>query len=70
MVNKKLFGSRFINNALFTLDNIKNLKAHNLKNMKIFWKSDLNEYLDKDEKSLKLLIMKTELLYFLITGLF
>ena len=61
---------KFINNALIALNNDKNIKAYNIKNKKIFWKSNLNEYLDKDEKIIEIINNENRIFYFLITDLF
>jgi hypothetical protein len=59
----------FINNALIILDNEKNIKSYNIKNKKIFWKSDLNEYLDKDEKIVEIINNENRIIIFFNNGL-
>tara|TARA_Y100000294_G_scaffold142536_1_gene136743 strand:+ start:675 stop:1934 length:1260 start_codon:yes stop_codon:yes gene_type:complete len=59
----------FINNALIILDKEKIMKAYNIKNKKIFWKSDLNEYLDKDEKIVEIINNKNRIIIFFNSGL-
>ena len=58
----------FINNALITLSNEKILKAYNIKNKKIFWKSDLNEYLYKDEKIVEIINNENRIIIFFNNG--
>ena len=60
---------KFINNALIVLNNEKNIKAHNIKNKKIFWQSDLNEYLDKDEKIIEIINNENRIIIFFNNGL-
>ena len=59
----------FINNALITIDNEKILKAYNIKNKKIFWKSDLNEYLNKDEKIVEIINNENRIIIFFNNGI-
>ena len=59
----------FINNALIILDKEKNIKAYNIKNKKIFWKSDLNEYLDKDEQIVETINNENRIIIFFNNGL-
>ena len=59
----------FINNALITLSNKKILKVYNIKNKKIFWKSDLNEYLNKDEKIVEIINNENRIIIFINNGL-
>ncbi len=59
----------FINNALIILDKEKNIKAYNIKNKKIFWKRDLNEYLDEDEKIVEIINNKNRIIIFFNNGL-
>ena len=59
----------FINNALIILDKEKIMKAYNIKNKKIFRKSDLNEYLDKDEKIVEIINNKNRIIIFFNSGL-
>jgi hypothetical protein len=59
----------FINNALIILDNEKNIKSYNIKNKKIFWKSDLNEYLYNDEKIIEIINNENRIIIFFNNGL-
>ena len=59
----------FINNALIILDKAKNIKAYNIKNKKIFWKSDLNEYLNKDEQIVETINNENRIIIFFNNGL-
>ena len=47
----------------------KNVKAYNIKNKKIFWKSDLKEYLDKDEKIIEIFNNENRIITFFNNGL-
>ena len=66
---ENVLSHNFINNALIILDKEKNIKAYNIKNMKIFWKSDLNEYLDKDEKIVEIINNENRIIIFFNNGL-
>jgi hypothetical protein len=59
----------FINNALIILDKEKNIKAYNIKNMKIFWKNNLNEYLVKNEKIVEIINNENRIIIFFNNGL-
>jgi hypothetical protein len=59
----------FINNALIVLDKEKYIKAYNIKNKKIFWKTDLNEYLDKDVKIVEIINNENRIIIFFNNGL-
>ena len=59
----------FINNSFITLNNEKNLKAYNIKNKKLFWNTDLSEYLDKDNKIVEVLNNENRIIIFLNNGL-
>ena len=60
---------QFINNALIIVDKKKNLKAYNIKNKKIFWKVDLNDYLNKDEKIVEIINNENRIIVFFNNGL-
>ena len=66
---ENVLSHNFINNALIILNNEKNIKAYNIKNKKIFWKSDLNEYLDKDEKIVEIINNENRIIIFFNNGL-
>ena len=66
---ENVLSHNFINNALIILDKEKNIKAYNIKNKKIFWKSDLNEYLDKDEKIVEIINNENRIIIFFNNGL-
>jgi len=66
---ENVLSHNFINNALIVLDKEKNIKAYNIKNKKIFWKSDLNEYLDKDEKIIEIINNENRIIIFFSNGL-
>ena len=59
----------FINNALIILDKENNLKAYNVENKKLFWKSDMKEYLDKDEKIDEIINNENRIIIFFNNGL-
>jgi len=59
----------FINNALIILDKENNLKAYNVENKKLFWKSDMKEYLDKDEKIVEIINNENRIIIFFNNGL-
>ena len=59
----------FINNALITLHKNKILKSYNIKNKKIFWKSDLNDYLKKNEKIVEIVNNENRIIIFFNNGL-
>ena len=46
----------------------KKIKAHNIKNNKIFWKIDLIEYLDKNEKIVEIINNKNRIIIFFNNG--
>ena len=66
---ENVLSHNFINNALIILNNEKNIKAYNIKNKKIFWKSDLNEYLDKDEQIVETINNENRIIIFFNNGL-
>ena len=66
---ENVLSHNFINNALIILDSEKNIKAYNIKNKKIFWKSDLKEYLDKDEKIVEIINNENRIIIFFNNGL-
>ena len=66
---ENVLSHNFINNALIVLDKEKNIIAYNIKNKKIFWKNDLNEYLDKDEKIVEIINNENRIIIFFNNGL-
>ena len=66
---ENVLSHNFINNALIILNNEKNIKAYNIKNKKIFWKSDLKEYLNKDEKIVEIINNENRIIIFFNNGL-
>ena len=66
---ENVLSRNFINNALIILDKEKNIKAYNIKNKKIFWKSDLNEYLNKDEQIVETINNENRIIIFFNNGL-
>ena len=66
---ENVLSHNFINNALIILDKEKNIKAYNIKNKKIFWKSDLNEYLNKDEQIVETINNENRIIIFFNNGL-
>ena len=66
---ENVLSRNFINNALIILDKDKNLKAYNIKNKKIFWNSDLKEYLDKEEKIVETINNEDRIIIFFNNGL-
>ena len=66
---ENVLSHNFIINALIILDKEKNIKAYNIKNKKIFWESDLNEYLDKDEKIVEIINNENRIIIFFNNGL-
>ena len=59
----------FINNSFIVINNEKKLKAYNIKNKKIFWSTDLKEYLNKDEKIVEIINNKKRIIIFFNNGL-
>ena len=66
---ENVLSHNFINNALIILNNEQNIKAYNIKNKKIFWESDLNEYLGKDEKIVEIINNENRIIIFFNNGL-
>ena len=66
---ENVLSHNFINNALIIFDKEKNIKAYNIKNMKIFWKSELTEYLEKDEKIVEIINNENRIIIFFNNGL-
>jgi len=60
---------KFINNALIIVDKEKNLIAYNIKNKKVFWEVDLNDYLDKDENIVEIINNESRIIVFFNNGL-
>jgi len=59
----------FINNSLIIINNQNKLKAYNIKNKKIFWITDLSEYLNRDEKIVEIINNKKRIIIFFNNGL-
>ena len=72
IINKnQLPESKFLtllNNSIFSLDIDNNLRLINIQNNKVFWKNNLNDFLDKDESILRIINTKENFVVFTTKG--
>ena len=66
---KNITSHDFINNSLITLNNNNILKAYNISNNKLFWKTNLNDYLDKNTLIIEVINNDNRIIIFFSDGL-